>query len=78
MDWSAIYSPEQPALAPLLTGEEGEEVEELKDHELVQLDTVLALVRMDILARIRYILTVIKDSVSLIFFSVSRLHSFTK
>jgi hypothetical protein len=35
---------------------EGEE--ELSDHQLVQVDTLAALLRMDILPRLRYILTV--------------------
>ena len=55
---TALYTDESPSMAPALRPEEHEEKEELKDHELIQLDCILGLLRMDILPRLRYILTV--------------------
>ena len=45
-----------PDLQPVL--EETEGVEDLTDHQLIQMDIIAGLVRMDILPRIRYIITV--------------------
>jgi len=60
LDLTALYTDEAPSLAPVISSPEQEEEEELKDHELVQVDAVLGLLRMDILPRLRYILTVLK------------------
>ena len=55
MSW---WGAEQPQLGVRLAEEERQEGEEIADHQLAQLDTLAALLRMDILARLRYILTV--------------------
>ena len=56
LDWCSTYWPEMPDLQPVL--EEPEGVEDLTDHQLIQMDIIAGLVRMDILPRIRYIITV--------------------
>ncbi len=59
LDWTFCWSGEQPVVEVVLGEEERREgEEELSDHQLVQVDTLAALLRMDILPRLRYILTV--------------------
>eukprot|EP00088_Acartia_fossae_P064826 TRINITY_DN7984_c0_g1_i4.p1 TRINITY_DN7984_c0_g1~~TRINITY_DN7984_c0_g1_i4.p1 ORF type:complete len:1077 (+),score=252.19 TRINITY_DN7984_c0_g1_i4:61-3231(+) len=60
LDVTSVYSLENPVLAPTLDPEVAEEEMELKDHELAQVDLIAGLLRMDILPRLRYILTVLK------------------
>ena len=61
LDW--LVDIRQPVLAPLLhlgEDEERKEVADLTDHQLVMQDVLLGLVRMDLLARLHYVLTVMK------------------
>ena len=61
LDWLVDVS--QPALAPVLElGDEDEkrDVTDLTDHQLVMQDVVLGLMRMDLLARLHYVLTVLQ------------------
>jgi hypothetical protein len=52
------WGAEQPVVGVELAQEERAEGEEIADHQLAQIDTLAALLRMDILPRLRYILTV--------------------
>ena len=61
LDW--LGDIRQPALTPVLDlgdEEEKRDVADLTDHQLVMQDVVLGLVRMDLLARLHYVLTVMK------------------
>ena len=61
LDWLVDIT--QPSLAPVLDlGQEEEErkVEELTDQQLVEQDVVLGLLRMDLLDRLHYVLTVLE------------------
>jgi len=60
LDLVSVFTPESPELAPTLDTDVTQQEKQLKDHELVQLDMVAGLLRMDILLRIRYILAVLK------------------
>jgi hypothetical protein len=66
LDWVSWWGVEQPMLGVQLAEEERTEGEEITDHQLAQLDTIAALLRMDILPRLRYILTVGSSSIRIL------------
>ena len=62
LDW--LVDIRQPSLTPVLDLSQGEEEErqvtDLTDHQLILQDVVLGLLRMDLLDRLHYVLTVLE------------------